>query len=167
MHIIERSLAAVGLGLVLSTPGVAADAPADATVPTFSRDVSKIFQQKCQQCHQPGSIAPMSLITFQDARPWARAIRQRVITRQMPPWHIDQSVGARHFKNDMSLSVEQIDTTVRWLDAGPPAGDAKDLPPPVPLLTDNEWQAVKDGFGPPDFVIRSPEYAMPARHQDV
>jgi hypothetical protein len=135
--------------------------------PTFSKDVSRILQQKCQQCHQPNSIAPMSLITFQETRPWARSIRQRVITRQMPPWHIDQSVGVRHFKNDMSLTDEQIDTLVRWVDAGAPEGDRKDLPAPVPLITDNEWQGVKDGFGPPDLVIRSSEYTMPAKHQDV
>ena len=85
----------------------------------------------------------------------------------MPPWHIDQSVGVQHFKNDMSLSDAQIDTIVRWVDAGAPQGDPKDLPPPKPLVTDNEWQGVKDGFGPPDLVIRSSEYTMPAKHQDV
>ena len=109
----------------------------------------------------------MSLITFQDARPWARAIKERVVARQMPPWHIDQSVGVQKFKNDMSLSDAQIDTIVRWVDAGAPQGDPKDMPPPKPLVTDNEWQGVKDGFGPPDLVIRSSEYTMPARHQDV
>jgi hypothetical protein len=148
----------------MSSPAWAAESNA---TPTFSKDVSKILQQKCQQCHQPNSIAPMSLITFQETRPWARSIRQRVITRQMPPWHIDQSVGVRHFKNDMSLTDEQIDTLVRWVDAGAPEGDRKDLPAPVPLITDNEWQGVKDGFGPPDLVIRSSEYTMPAKHQDV
>jgi hypothetical protein len=160
---LKRSLVALTAVLAISTPALAAE---NAT-PTFSKDVSRILQQKCQQCHQPNSIAPMSLITFQDARPWARSIRQRVITRQMPPWHIDQSVGVRHFKNDMSLTDEQIDTMVRWVDAGAPEGDKKDLPLPIPLITDNEWQGVKDGFGPPDLVIRSSEYTMPAKGQDV
>jgi hypothetical protein len=82
-------------------------------MPTFSKDLAPIFQDKCQQCHQPNSIAPMSLITYQDVRPWARAIKERVATRQMPPWHIDPSVGVRTFKNDMSLSESQIDTTNR------------------------------------------------------
>src|SRR5687767_9510639 len=163
-RIARRSLITMGAALAISAPAQAAD---PATPPTFSRDVSRILQQKCQQCHQPNSIAPMSLITFQDARPWARSIRQRVIARQMPPWHIDQSVGVRHFKNDMSLTDEQIDTIVRWVDAGAPEGDRRDLPPPVPLVTDNEWQGVRDGFGPPDLVIRSSEYTMPAKHQDV
>src|SRR6187200_2592476 len=89
----------VRLGMTATTFGIALSmaAPvraADATPPvTFSKDVAPIFQQKCQSCHQPNSIAPMSLITYQDARPWARAIRERVSTRQMPPWHIDPSVG--------------------------------------------------------------------------
>jgi hypothetical protein len=164
LRIAQRSLVALTAVLATSAPAVAAESNA---APTFSKDVSRILQQKCQQCHQPNSIAPMSLITFQETRPWARSIRQRVITRQMPPWHIDQSVGVRHFKNDMSLTDEQIDTLVRWVDAGAPEGDRKDLPAPVPLITDNEWQGVKDGFGPPDLVIRSSEYTMPAKHQDV
>jgi hypothetical protein len=164
LRIAQRSLIALAAMLTISAPAVAAESNA---APTFSKDVSRILQQKCQQCHQPNSIAPMSLITFQETRPWARSIRQRVITRQMPPWHIDQSVGVRHFKNDMSLTDQQIDTIVRWVDAGAPEGDRKDLPAPVPLITDNEWQGVKDGFGPPDLVIRSSEYTMPAKHQDV
>ena len=134
---------------------------------TFSKDVAPIFQAKCQECHQPNSIAPMSLITYQDARPWAKAIRERVITRQMPPWHIDRSVGVQKFKNDMSLTDEQVDTIVRWVDGGALQGDTKDLPPPKPLVTDNEWKGVRDGYGPPDLIVRSPEFTMPAEHQDV
>jgi mono/diheme cytochrome c family protein len=159
--------AALFIGLVaVSAPALAAgDTPSSPV--TFSRDIAPIFQEKCQQCHQPNSIAPMSLITFENVRPWARSIRQRVVTRQMPPWHIDPSVGVQKFKNDMSLSDAQIDTIVRWVDAGAPEGDPKDMPRPKPLVTDNEWQAVRDGFGPPDLVIRSSEYTMPAKHQDV
>jgi hypothetical protein len=156
-------LIALGAALAVAGPSLAAD-----TKPvTFSKDVAPIFQAKCQECHQPNSIAPMSLITYQDARPWARSIRERVATRQMPPWHIDRSVGVQKFKNDMSLTDEQVDTIVRWVDGGAVQGDPKDLPPPKPLVTDNEWQAVRDGFGPPDLVIRSSEYTMPAQHQDV
>ena len=114
--------------------------PTHAKQVTFSKDVAPIFQEKCQECHQPNSIAPMSLITYQEARPWARSIKERVATRQMPPWHIDRSVGVQHFKNDMSLSDEQVDTIVRWVDGGAPQGDPKDLPPPVALVTDNEWK---------------------------
>ena len=155
---------AVSACLSFAAPAFAADTPAK---PTFSKDVAPIFQAKCQECHQPNSIAPMSLITYQDARPWARSIKERVATRQMPPWHIDRSVGVQKFKNDMSLTDEQVETIVRWVDGGSPQGDPKDLPPPKPLVTDNEWQAVRDGFGKPDLVVKSSEYTMPAEHQDV
>jgi hypothetical protein len=155
--------AVVGMGavLVLAAPAAAAETP------TFSKDVAPILQAKCQSCHQPNSIAPMSLMTFQEARPWARSMKERVSSRQMPPWHIDKSVGIQSFKNDMSLSDEQIDTIVRWVDGGAPQGDPKDLPPAVPPVTTNEWRGVTNGFGPPDVVIKSSEYTMPAQHQDV
>jgi len=154
------------VGLVLVAAG-AAQAQSSAPVPTFSKDIAPIFQSKCQACHQPESIAPMSLISYQQARPWARSIKDRVARRQMPPWHIDPSVGVQRFKNDMSLSDAQIDTIVRWVDGGAPQGDPKDLPPAKPLVTNNEWQGVMDGYGPPDLVIKSSEYKMPAVGQDV
>ena len=114
-------LGALALGALLTLPtfSAAADAPA---APTFSKDVAPIFQAKCQSCHEPGSIAPMSLATFKDARPWARSIKTRVESRQMPPWHIDRSVGVQHFKNDMSLTDEQVATIVEWVDQGAPEG---------------------------------------------
>jgi hypothetical protein len=164
---LRTSVLTLGACLV-SGLAIAAPADGDSSKPvTFSKDVAPIFQAKCQECHQPNSIAPMSLITFQDARPWARSIKERVATRQMPPWHIDKSVGVQKFKNDMSLTDEQVDAIVRWVDAGAPQGDPKDLPPPKPLVTDNEWKAVRDGFGKPDLIVRSSEYTMPAEHQDV
>jgi mono/diheme cytochrome c family protein len=159
-------LLAVAASLVLTCP--AAAAPADTAKPvTFSKDVAPIFQAKCQECHQPNSIAPMSLITYQNARPWARSIKERVSTHQMPPWHIDKSVGVQKFKNDISLSDDQVDTIVRWVDGGALQGDPKDMPPPKPLVTDNEWKAERDGYGPPDLIIKSAEYKMAAVHQDV
>jgi hypothetical protein len=158
----------VALGAVLAvTPDARAADALSAPPVTFSKDVAPILQDKCQACHQPNSIAPMSLITYDETRPWARSIKNRVETRQMPPWHIDRSVGVQKFKNDMSLTEEQIKTIVRWVDAGAPQGNPKDMPPPKPLVTDNEWQGVRDGYGPPDLVIRSPEYTMAATHQDV
>src|SRR2546425_3937456 len=130
------TLAVVLLALVTAASG------ATNSLVTFSKDVAPILQAKCQECHQPNSIAPMSLITYKEARPWAKAIRERVITRQMPPWHIDRSVGVQKFKNDMSLTDEQVDTIVRWVDGGANEGDTKDLPPPKPLVTDNEWKEI-------------------------
>src|SRR5262245_65663235 len=106
----------VALGAVLAvTPAAhAADARVAAPV-TFAKDVAPILQDKCQACHQPNSIAPMSLITYEETRPWARSIKNRVETRQMPPWHIDRSVGVEKIKEDMSLRDQQINTAVRWV----------------------------------------------------
>src|SRR5262245_48334586 len=164
----RRMLSITGLVLVATSPVFfAADRASTSAPVTFSKDVAPILQQKCQECHQPNSIAPMSLITYEEVRPWARSIRERVMTRQMPPWHIDKGVGVQKFKNDMSLSDAQIDTIARWVDAGAPQGDPKQLPPPIPLVTSNEWKAQRDGYGPPDMVIRSPEYKMPAKGQDA
>lgn len=131
---------------------------------TFN-DVAPIFQSKCQNCHEPGSIGPFSLASYAEARPWARSIKSRVSTRQMPPWHIDRSVGVTHFKNDMSLTDEQIDLIVKWVDGGAPQGDPAKFTP-KPIAKELFWQGERDGFGPPDLVVSSPEYTMPAVHQD-
>jgi hypothetical protein len=133
---------------------------------TFTKDIAPILQDKCQECHRRDSLAPMSLITYEETRPWAKSIKLRVMTRQMPPWHIDKTVGVREFKNDMSLSDEQIATVVRWVDAGAPQGDPKDMPPPKQFPAGNEWKAASV-LGPPDLVIKSEPYTMAAHHQDV
>ena len=131
---------------------------------TFN-DVAPIFQSKCQNCHEPGSIGPFSLVTYADARPWARSIKQRVETRQMPPWHIDKSVGVVQFKNDISLTDEQITLVVRWVDGGALQGDPTKFAAKA-LATTLFWQGERDGYGAPDLVVSSPEYTMPAVHQD-
>jgi hypothetical protein len=165
-------MAAFSAFLALSGTAIAADAvsragsnPGDRPV-TFAKDVAPILQARCQECHHKGSLAPMSLVTYEETRPWAKSIRQRVITRQMPPWHIDKTVGVQKFKNDISLSDEQINTLVRWVDSGAPMGDAKDMPAPVQWPVDTEWKAAKD-LGQPDLVIKSEPYTMAAHHQDV
>jgi hypothetical protein len=139
---------------------------AQADQVTFARDVAPILQAKCQNCHEPGSIAPMSLMTYEDVRPWARSIRDRVSRRQMPPWHIDRGIGVQRFKNDMSLTDEQIATIVAWVDQGAPRGNLADMPAPRPPATALYWQGERDGYGPPDLVIKSGEQTMPANHQD-
>jgi mono/diheme cytochrome c family protein len=155
--------AALGAWLALPAAGMAADAK---TAVTFSKDVAPIFQAKCVSCHEPDSIAPMSLRTYEDSRPWARSIKQRVSTRQMPPWHINQAVGVQRFQNDMSLTDAQIETVVAWVDQGAPQGNPADLPALKPVTTALYWQAERDGYGPPDLVVKSPEYTMPAVSQD-
>ncbi|MBI3492750.1 MAG: hypothetical protein HY047_13380 [Acidobacteria bacterium] len=95
---------------------------------TFTKDVAPILQKSCQACHHPGTSAPMSLMTYEDARPWARSIKQRVAAREMPPWHIDKTVGIRKFKNDRSLSDREIAIIARWVDDGAPSHTAQPHP---------------------------------------
>src|ERR1700730_3343593 len=100
---------------------------ADLKTPTFAKDVAPILQEKCQACHRAGSMAPMSLVTYEETRPWVKDIKQRVATRNMPFWHLEKTVGIQHFQNDISLSDEQISLIARWVDAGAPLGDPKDM----------------------------------------
>jgi mono/diheme cytochrome c family protein len=135
--------------LGLPTAALAADAPV-----TFAKDVAPIFNKSCVECHRPTMFAPMSLMTFDDARPWARSIKQRVVSRAMPPWGADPAHGT--FKNDPSLTQKQIDTIVAWVDAGAPKGDDKDLPP-TPKFADG-WS-----IGTPDAVFEMDEaFSIPA-----
>lgn len=108
----------------------------------------------------------MSLVTYEETRPWARSIRERVASRQMPPWHIDKTVGIQHFANDRSLSDAEIETIVKWVGAGAPKGDVKDMPPPVQWPSDVTWNFEKR-FGPPDIVVKSPRYTQKATAQDA
>ncbi|MEO7963929.1 MAG: hypothetical protein ABIT38_08475, partial [Gemmatimonadaceae bacterium] len=132
---------------------------------TYAKDVAPILQQKCQECHQLGAIAPMSLLTYEDATKYARRIRFKVAQRLMPPWHIDRTVGIQEFKNDRSLTDAQVATIVDWVDAGTPLGDPKDMPPAVSFPDPNRWQ-LADKFGAPDLIIRSTPYTLAARTQD-
>jgi hypothetical protein len=124
---------------------------------TFSKDVLPILQKNCQSCHRPGQIAPMSLVTFREARPWARSMKAKVESRQMPPWFADPAHGP--FANDRSLSQKDIATIAKWADAGAPEGDPKDAPPAVAWPADG-WQ-IK-----PDVIVRGPEFRVPAHTQN-
>jgi hypothetical protein len=116
---------------------------------TFTKDVAPIFQDKCESCHRPESMAPMSLVTYEAARPWAKSIAARVASRQMPPWHIDKTVDIQKFKNDRSLSDAQIETIQRWVEAGAPKGDLKDMPAPKQWPDESKWQLAAK-LGQPD-----------------
>lgn len=157
------------MGLAVSV-AVAAAAAAPASPPdgvaTFTRDVAPIFQQKCESCHRVGSIAPMPLTSYEEVRPWADAIAEAVGSREMPPWHIDKTVGIQKFKNDRSLSDEQIETIVKWAEAGAPKGDPKDMPPPMSWPEQDGWMFASQ-FDEPDLIIESPPYTMPAVAQDA
>lgn len=142
--------------------GVAA---VNARAVTFTKDVAPILQQKCQTCHQPGSIAPMSLLTYEDAKKYSRRIRSKVADRLMPPWHIDRTIGIQQFKNEGGLTDAQIATIVNWVDAGTPKGDPKDMPPAITFPDPNQWQ-LADSLGAPDLIIRSKPYTLAAKTQD-
>src|SRR5437870_5344085 len=103
--------AAVAWPLMAAAQGSVAK---DGTV-TFTKDVAPILQRSCVRCHRPGEMAPMSLMTYEDVRPWARSIKTRVVAREMPPWHIDRTVGIQSFKDDPSLSDEEIATIASWV----------------------------------------------------
>jgi hypothetical protein len=155
----------IGAVLIVAGPAFAAE---PARTPTFTRDVAPIFQAKCEACHRTNSIAPMALTSFEEVRPWARSIKTRVSARQMPPWHIDKTVGIQQFQNDRSLTDEQIDTIVRWVDGGAPQGDPKDMPPPVAWPDQQGWNfAAMFGQTEPDLIIRSPKWTQHARGQDA
>src|ERR1700724_974752 len=116
------------LSALLTLPCVGMAAEAIDTPVTFAKQIAPILQEKCQECHRQGTAAPMSLGSYEETRPWAKSIRQRVITRNMPPWHLDKTVGIQHFQNDRSLTDSQIALVAKWVDAGAPQGDPKDMP---------------------------------------
>jgi len=127
---------------------------AAVAAPMFHKDVEPILQQHCQECHRPGEIAPMPLLTYQQARPWAAAIKSAVLKGSMPPWPADPKFG--HFANDRSLTKEQIDTLVAWADAKAPEGNQSDAPPARTWI--EGWN-----IGKPDAVIEMPKpFHVPA-----
>ncbi|HLH00472.1 MAG TPA: hypothetical protein VKX49_29475 [Bryobacteraceae bacterium] len=159
------SLSVLSAGAVLFAGEPTATTQTTKT-PTFTKDIVPILQARCQDCHRPNAMAPMSLLTYEETRPWARSIKERVVKRQMPPWHLDKSVGIQSFQNDMSLSDAQIATIVKWVDSGAPQGDPKDMPPPKTFPRDDEWQLAKIYGHGPDLIIKSDDYTMPAVSQD-
>ena len=154
------------LGLIPANPTAqSGSAPARTATPeiTYTKHVAPILQRSCQSCHRPGTNAPMSLMTYEDVRPWARAIKTRVRDRIMPPWHIERNVGIQEFKDDPSLTDEEIATIVAWSDAGAPRGNPADLPPP-PVFPDEEaWH-----IGTPDLIVQIPKpHVVPANAADL
>ena len=166
------SLNPASVSAQVASPQVQADYPVTVTlIPnprtdvTFARDVAPIIQQSCERCHQPGNVSPMVLQTYEQVRLYAALIRDRVVRRQMPPWPIDRTVGITEFKNDVSLSDEEIRTIVDWIDAGAPLGDPANLPEPMVWPDGREWAFVAD-LGPPDMVLQSPMYNVVANGMD-
>ncbi len=151
----------VGAFLVL---GGAAQAQAPDV--TFAKDVASILQEKCEACHRTGQMAPMSLTTYAEVRPWARAIRTKVVAGDMPPWHMSKTTGIQKFVNDISLTTEQIDTIVRWVDAGAPLGNPDDLPPTREWPSGERWRVGSLLGRDPDLIVTSTPWTQPAEGQD-
>ena len=163
---IWRCITAGALVLIVA-PLTAFAAETNAT-PTFTKDIAPIFQAKCESCHRPDSIAPMSFVTYEQTRPFARAIKDRVASRQMPPWHLDKTMGIQKYKNDRSMTDSEIDTVVRWVDGGAPKGDAKDMPQAIQWPAEQGWNyAEMFGQKEPDLIIRSTPYTQKAGAQDA
>ena len=149
-------------GLVLRVAALLslAASAAEADV-TFTRDIAPILQRSCQQCHRPGGVAPMPLITYEQVRPWARAIKTRTglgpRAGVMPPWFVEKDLGIQKFKNDISPTEADLARIAEWVDSGAPQGDPAHLPKPLDFDTSNKWT-----IGEPDLVLRGPDVTVPA-----
>jgi hypothetical protein len=150
-----------GLALVGSWEAAAQTQASQTAAVTFAKDVAPILQRSCQKCHRPDAMAPMSLMTYEDVRPWARTIRTKVATREMPPWYIDRTVGIRTFENDPSLTDAEVATITKWVDSGAVRGNPADMPPPVQFGDDDQWH-----IGKPDLVVKSRLHTVPATGSD-
>jgi len=142
----QQFAGALALATIVGLVAPASSAAQTQAGPTFSKDVLPILQRSCQRCHRPDTAAAMSLLTYQDVRPWVRSIKTRVASRQMPPWHIDRSIG--EYLDDPSLSDQEIETIVKWIDGGAPQGNPADAPPPLQFKPVDQWV-----FGEPDLVV--------------
>ncbi len=150
-RLVMLAIACCGASLAIGLHAVSGDSKASLT---FNKDVAPILYKSCVGCHRAGEIAPMSLITYKEVRPWAKSIREKITNREMPPWHPDPHYGK--WENDRRLSQKEIDTVVAWVDNGAAEGNAKDLPP-MPKFASG-WQ-----IGEPDIVFQMPtEYTVPA-----
>lgn len=134
--------------ILVSVAASSQSAASAATTPTFAKDVAPILHKHCASCHRPGEIGPMSLLTYESTRPWARSIQQNVVARVMPPWAADPAHSMK-MRNDRSLSQQEIDTIVAWVKAGAPRGNDADMPPAPTFATG--WQ-----LGEPDYIFEMP-----------
>ncbi|MEQ1857775.1 MAG: cytochrome c [Longimicrobiales bacterium] len=168
MRHITRSMFATCAAVAVSTLALAGQVGAQSEGGqqiTYSNQVSRIIQDNCQICHQPGQIGPMALMDYQQVRRYARRIRDLVAAREMPPYHYDTDVGIQELQGDWRLSNEDIQTIVSWVDSGSPEGDPRDLPAPVTYPDMAEWRLASD-LGQPDVVIKSSPWDIPAEGQD-
>ena len=142
----------------------AGNGPVTAPV-SFTKDIAPILQRSCQGCHRPGAGAPMSLLTYEEVRPWVRAIKTKTGLRgkpgTMPPWYMEKNIGIQKYKNDPSLSEEEITKIATWVDSGAPMGNPADMPPPLKFVDAADWQV-----GQPDLIVSTPPVEMKATSPD-
>src|SRR5215467_7662668 len=153
-NMLGKHISFVGLliaGVLVTAVSIRATTEEAVQPVTFNKDVLPILQKNCQRCHRPGEIAPMSFLTYRETRPWAKAMKEAVLTKKMPPWFAEQG----HFANDPTLRQDQVNTLVSWANNGAPEGDAKDRPAPVTF---------QDGWNiGPDMIVEMPrEFRLPA-----
>ena len=158
MNIPRITCSILGAMVFLSTLGTASAEVPDN--PTFYKDIEPILQRSCQVCHRPNNMAPMSLMNYQETRPWARSIRAKVEAREMPPWHVDPKVGIQEFKDDRSLSDDEIATVSAWVEAGAPRGNIMDAQPSIEFQDFGAWTIE------PDLIVQSPPHTVPAQASD-
>jgi hypothetical protein len=159
---VRGDLVAVTVTVAVASSAFAQGAADGSAQPTFTKDVAPILQRSCQSCHRPGAVAPMSLLTYQEARPWARSIKAKVASREMPPWHVDRNVGITKFKDDPSLTDAEIATISTWADAGAPQGNPADAPPARQFTDLDSWY-----IGKPDIIVTMPKpYELSATGPD-
>ena len=128
---------------------------------TFAKDIAPILQRSCQNCHRPAGVAPMSLVTYEEVRPWARAIKTRTgigpRAGVMPPWYVEKNIGIQHYKDDPSLSDEEIAKIAKWADSGAPLGNPADMPPAKVWADDTAWR-----IGKPDIIVKTKDVVVKA-----
>jgi hypothetical protein len=163
---LRRLFVSLLLALGVSNVGMIAQTQAPSTGDvTFTKDIAPILQRSCQHCHNSEGVAPMSLTTYEEVRPWARAMKTRtgLGTQRgaMPPWFVEKNIGIQRFKEDPSLSAEEIAKIAKWSDSGAPRGNPADMPPPLDFKSAKKWT-----IGEPDLVLRSPDVTVPAQGPD-
>src|SRR5260221_2836114 len=153
---------ALGVASLSATFGLVALTAAPADVPaevTFTKHIAPVLQRSCQNCHRPDGVAPMSLVTYEDVRPWARAIKQRTgigpRAGVMPPWYLEKNIGIQQFHNDPSLSDDEIAMIAKWADSGAPRGNPADMPPAKVYADRSSW-----AIGTPDLIVKTKELTV-------
>src|SRR5258706_9528196 len=159
---------ALGVAGLAATLGLTALSAAPADVPadvTFTKHIAPILKRSCENCHRPDGVAPMSLVSYEDVRPWARAIKQRTgigpRAGVMPPWYVEKNIGIQKFHNDPSLGDDEIAMIAKWADSGAPRGNPDDMPPPRQWADSRAW-----AIGTPDLIIKMQEVEVKGNQPD-